>query len=163
MKKIFLILISLSLLVGCTLGNNPTSQTEELLSNYQMLKKNIPISYKDLTTDLNLKKITKNRYVDIIKKQYKNLSYEIKDEEIDGNKAVVTIQIEVMNYKKSINKYNKDEYELDKYHELVLSDLEKTKEMITYTLELSLTKDNNNIWIVDDLTAENKAKLLGIY
>lgn len=163
MKKAILILISFSLLVGCDLGNTPTSRVEELLSNYQMLKNNIPISYEDLTADSNLDKNIKTRYVDVIKKQYQDLSYEVKDEEIDGNIATVTIQIEVMNYKESIGKYNEDDYESSKYHELVLEDLENTKEMITYTLEISLTKDKNNTWIVDDLTTENKAKLLGIY
>lgn len=163
MKKIVLILISLALLVGCTLGNTPTSRVEELLSKYQMQNDSILISYTSLTNDNNLTQELISKYEAAIKKQYRDLSYEVKDEVIDGTKATVTIQIEVMNYKIAINKYNKEDYEITKYHELVLNELAKTKEMTTYTLDITLTKNDNNIWKVNELTRENKEKLLGIY
>lgn len=151
------------MLVGCTLGNTPTARVEDLLSKYQMLDKSITISYTSLTTDTNLSQDTINRYEDAIEKQYRDLSYEVKEEVIDGNTATVTIQIEVMNYKAAIDKYDKNDYETAKYHELVLDSIESTKEMVTYTLDITLTKDDNDNWNVDDLTTENRNKLLGIY
>ena len=163
MKKIFLIIVTLSLLVGCSLGNTPTSRTEELLSNYQMNKNNITVSYTNLTTDTNISNDIMKKYEDAIRKQYRDMSYEIKDEEIDGDTAVVTIEIEVMDFGKAINKYNMGEYETVRYHELITKELENTKEMITYTLDITLTKDEKDKWVVDDLSQENRDKLLGIY
>ena len=164
MKKIFLIIIifSFTILVGCSLGNTPTSRVEDFLSKHQMLDNDISISYTNLTTDTNLSQNIKDRYRTAIIKQYRNLSYEVKEEEIDGNKSTVTIQIEVMNYRKAIDKYNKTDYEAEKYHELVLDELENTKEMITYTIDFNLTKFENDTWTVDDLSFEDKEKLLGI-
>ena len=162
MKKVFLIVV-LSLLVGCSLGNTPTSKTEELLSNYQMNKNNIPVSYTYLTNDTNISSDIIKKYEDAIRKQYRDMSYEIKDEEVDGDTAVVTIEIEVMDFGKAINKYNKSEYESVRYHELITKELENTKEMITYTLDITLTKDEKDKWVVDDLSLENRDKLLGIY
>ena len=128
-----------------------------------MLDNDIEVDYTTLTGDITLNEEQIKTYNNIIKKQYKNLTYEVKEEEIDGNNAIVTIQIEVKNYKDTINKYNKQDYETTKYHELVTKSLDTTKEMITYTLDITLTKDNNDIWILDPLTEENKNKLLGIY
>ena len=163
MKKIFLIIFCFTMLVGCTLGNTPTSRVEDVLTNYQMNKDNINVSYTELTNDNNLSSNIIKDYEDAIRKQYRNLSYEVKDEVIDGNSAIVTIEIEVMNYKKTINKYNKGDYDINKYHKLIINELNKTKEKVTYTLDISLTKDNNDTWKIEDLSLENKNKLLGIY
>ena len=163
MKKIFLIIFCFTMLVGCTLGNTPTSRVEDMLTRYQMVDDDIDTSYTNLTTDTNLGQNIRNGYEDAIKMQYKKLSYEVKDEVIDGDNAIVTIEVEVMNYKNAINKYNKTDYEINKYHELILDEIKKTKEMITYTLDISLTKDKNDTWNIDNLNMENKNKLLGIY
>jgi len=165
MKKniLTIIIINLILLTGCTLGNTPTAKVEEQLSKYQMLDKSINTSYTNLTTESNLTKKQQKRYEELIKKQYQNSSYEIKDETIDGNTATVTIELEVLNYKDTINKFDINNYELTKYHDQILDSLEKNKEKITYTLDISLTKDNNDIWIINPLTTENQSKLLGIY
>ena len=163
MKKLFLVIFSFTMLVGCTLGNTPTSRVEDMLTNYQMVTDNIDISYTYLTDDNNLNQDIRDDYEEAIRKQYKNLSYEVKEEVIDGDKAIVTIEVEVMNYKNAIDKYDKSSYEINKYHELVLEQIKNSKEMVTYTLDISLTKDNNDTWKLDNLTEENRDKLLGIY
>ena len=163
MKKLFLIIFCFSMLVGCTLGNTPTSRVEDMLTNYQMNKENINVSYTDLTTDRNLSSDVINGYEDADKKKYRDLSYEVKDEVIDGDNATVTIEVEVMDYKRAINKYNREDYDVNKYHELIIKELNNTKEIVTYTLDIDLTKDNNDTWKVDELSLENKNKLLGIY
>ena len=66
MKKYILtiiILISTLLLGGCTIANTPTAKTEELLSNYQRLDKNININYYDLSIDKNLTRQQQNEYI----------------------------------------------------------------------------------------------------
>lgn len=164
MKKIFLIVVifSLSMLTGCSLGNTPTAQVEDFLSKYQMLDDDISVSYTNMTTDTNLSQDTKERYEDVIREQYRNLSYEVKEESIDGETATVTVQIEVIDYKKIISKYNKNDYEIEEYHNLILDDLEDGKEKITYTIEFMLTKGTDDKWQVNDLSPTDREKLLGI-
>lgn len=101
-KKILMIILCFVVLVGCELSNNPTSKTEAFLLDYQMLKDNISINYTDLIEDTNVSTDIKEGYKDLIKKQYRNLSYEIKEEIIDGDIATVTTEIKVMDYKKNI-------------------------------------------------------------
>ena len=93
MKKQILTLFILILLTGCSLGNTPTARVEDMLLKYQMLDNSINTSHVNLTSDPNLTTEQINRYKELIKKQYKNLVYEIKEEEIDGKNATVTIQI----------------------------------------------------------------------
>lgn len=162
MKKIYLLIIPIIFLIGCSIANTPTSIVEDYLSKYQMLDKNIDTNYNNITTDTNLSQNIKNRYKDAIKKQYRDLSYEVKDEEIDGNSATVTVQVKVKNYKKAFEQYNKNDYSLEDYHEQVLNTIEVTKEKTTYTIEFTLTKDNQDNWLLDTITDETKDKLLGI-
>ena len=150
-------------MVGCSLGNTPTSKTEDLLSRYQMLDNSINVSYTNLTTDTNLNQDIIKKYEKVIEKQYRNLSYEVKDEVIDGENATVTIEVEVMNYKDVINKYNKIDYDVNEYHKMITNDLDSAKDTVTYTLDITLTKDNTDTWNIDSLSTENKSKLLGIY
>ena len=162
-KYFTLILIGFIFLVGCTLGNTPTARVEDLLGSYQRLDDGISFSYTNLTDDVNLGNDIRKGYEEAIKKQYRNLSYEIKDEVIDGDNAIVTVRIEVMNYKEVIDKYDRTDYEAIKYHELVLEALDNVKEMVVYTIDISLTKDNGDNWVVDDFSGEVRDKLLGLY
>ena len=156
MKKIIILLILL--LVACSLNNTPEAKVEELLSKYQLLNKNIEINYQDLINDNNLTKENIKEIEKIIKKQYQNMTYEIKEEMVDGNSATVTSQIEVYNYKKIIeNNY------LNKDYKKKIKELKKTKEKITYTINFKLTKNKNEKWKLKELTDEEKNKLLGIF
>lgn len=163
MKKFSLVSIFIVLLlVGCTLGNTPTSRVEDLLLDYQMLDNSIDIDYIALIGD-DLALDLRGDYEEVIRKQYKGLSYEIKDEEIDGDYSLVTVEIEVMDYKKAIGMYDRGNYDLVRYQKLVLEELKNTKEMVTYTIEFELTKDDEGIWTVNDLGSDINNKLLGIY
>lgn len=162
-KKIFLFLTAFIIfLTGCELSNNPNSKVEELLGNYQRLDNTINITYTDLTDETNLTDEQKERYTKLIEDQYEDMSYEIKEEEIDGDTAIITTQIEVKNYKDVINKYAINNYETEEYHNLLLDDLENTKELVTYTIEFKVTKINDE-WTINELDTEQKQKLLGMY
>ncbi len=164
MRKKFLLGICLFLFVltGCELNNNPTSKVEELLGNYQGLDKKISYNYVALANDSNLDQDIIEKYEDLIKKQYRNLSYEVKEEVIDGGSAVVTVQIDVLNYKKVLDNYSS--YTLSSSeHEKIINELKKVKDKVTYTIDFSVTKNKNGDWKLDDLTTEEEQKLLGIY
>lgn len=159
-KILIIIFLFISILVGCELSNNPTSKVEEYLSKYQMLDKDINISYTDIADETELDQDTKKRYEELIKKQYRNLSYEIKEETIDGETATVTAQIEVVDYQKVLDKYNKTENK--EYHNQVLTELEKTTEKATYTITFIVKKDKNGNWNLEPLSILERQKLLGV-
>ena len=164
-KKIFLLLIFTFLLIGCSMSNTPTSKVEELLSKYQRLDNDISMGINSVLDEQNLTDVHKQRYRKLLEDQYKNLSYEIKDEIIDGNTATVIVEIEVVDYKKSINDLTFDSmiYTKESFDEEKLDRLEEAKDKVTYTLELTLTKDTEGTWKLNALTNEQIKKIQGMY
>lgn len=145
------------MITGCNLNNNPTSKVEELLGKYQGLDKEITYDYTSLTNDSSLSKELIEKYKDVIKKQYRNMTYEVKEETIDGNTATITTEIEVINYKKVL------EESKESNHETIIKELNHTKNKTTYTIDFTVTKTKKGKWIIDPITEEQKLKLLGIY
>jgi len=166
MKKILFICGILFFLIGCSLSNTPTSKVEELMSKYQRLDNDIVEEIDDLLKDETLTDDQRVRYRKIIENQYKSLAYEIKDEKIDGDDAVVIVQIEVIDYKKAINELNNGEnnnFDVLEYNELKLDKLEKFKEKVAYTLEIKLLKDSDGNWKISNLSYEDIKKIQGMY
>ena len=164
MKKILLFgVCTLFLLTGCQLGNTPTSQVEALLTKYQMLDEDISVNYVDLSneelSDIDLQQ----KYQKLIQKQYKGLSYEVKEEKIDGEEAEVTVQIEVLNYGAEIQKYDVANYEQVAYHQKVVKALEELSEKVTYTIDFEVIQNQKGEWRVSPIDSEESQKLLGIY
>ncbi len=168
MKKIILLFMLLSFLVGCSLANTPTSKVEDLITKYQKVDSEITTNIDDIINKENLTEEQKERYKKIIEKQYFNLSYEIKDELIDGDEAFVTVELTTFDYKKAINETNdyyngKDDYTVEDYNNTKLDKLEKAKDKVTYTIEIPLKKDKNNNWYITTLKNETIKKILGMY
>lgn len=163
-NKLFIIgFLFVVFLFGCELGNTPTSKVEDYFSRYQMLDDDVTVYYADLAFDIDILEGYKTRYEDLIRNQYRNLTYEIKEEEIDGATATVTAQIEVVDYQKIIDKYNKADFDGDnEYHKQVLEALEDAKDKITYTIEFTVTKDEEDNWNVEPLSQVDRQKILGI-
>ena len=168
MKKIISMFILLLLLVGCSLSNTPNSKVEELLSKYQMLDSDIKEGIDTVIDEESLTSEQKERYRKLIEKQYKNLTYEIKDEKIDGNTAVITTEIEVMDYKKIVNETNdsylgRNDYTVEEYNNTKLNNLEASKDKVTYTIDFEVIRDNNGNWKLSALNNEVIKKIQGMY
>lgn len=168
MKKILSLFIFLLLLVGCSLSNSPTSKVEDLLIKYQMLDKDIKDGIEEVVNEETLTSNQKERYRKIIEKQYKNLTYQVKEEKIDGDTSTITTEIEVIDYKKAINeaisKYQgKTDYTIEEYNNTKLDALEKAKEKVKYTIEFEVKKDNNDNWKLSSLSNETIKKIQGMY
>lgn len=170
MKKIIILgstlFITLSFLIGCSLSNTPTSKVEELFNKYQTLDEDITREIDNILETETLTVSQKERYRKIIEKQYKNLTYEIKDETIDGDTAIVTVQIEVLDYRKTISELNTDNttnFDVLEYNNQKLDKLEKTKEKVAYTLEINIIKDNDGNWKLATLTNDDIKKIQGMY
>ena len=180
MKKIIKYLSIAFLLIvlsGCSMSNTPTKRVEDFLNNYTHHNSTVLNQLKEMVDmDSLMDDNQKNTYSDIMKKQYKDLTYEIKDESINGNTAIVTVEIEVYDYYK-VNKEteqyytnNPNEFKKDvngktseqKYVEYRLGKLADTTDRVRYTIDFNLTKDNNK-WILNDIDDTTRQKIHGLY
>ena len=168
MKKIVSLFIFLLLLVGCSLSNSPTSRVEDLLNKYQTLDSDISSGINDVLKEENLNDSQKDRYRKVIEKQYKGLTYQIKDERIDGDTAIISTEIEVMDYKKVINETNSyyqsiNDYTVEDYNNTKLDKLENAKDKVKYTIDFEVKKDKNGNWKLSSLSNEAIKKIQGMY
>ena len=176
MKKLITIL-SILLFTGCTLdiSNTPTKKVEEFLNKYQILDEEV-LNQLDNVIDskTNLNNENKEEYRKIIKKQYKDMQYTIKEESIDGDEATVTVQIIVKDFTKIINDaevykrqnmnefYENEIYNDNLYKKYLIDKLKDAKDRVTYTVEFKVHKQNRK-WVLDPITEEIEDKILGIY
>lgn len=168
MKKLLILLMLSVSLIGCSLSNTPTSKVEELMTKYQTVDDDIKDEIEIVLTDETLTLEQKRDYRDLIEKQYKNMSYEVKEEIIDGDKATVTVAIEVVDYKKVIqqleNQYiDKVDYSIEDYNTEKIAKLKGAKEKVTYTLDIEVSKTSEGEWKVDNLSNIDKKKIQGMY
>ena len=155
-------------LVGCSLSNSPTSKVEDFLMKYQKLDEDIKSGINRVIDEENLTALQKERYRNLIEKQYKGLSYEIKDERYDGDNSIITVEIEVLDYKKAINEIaayylNQKDYTVEEYNDAKLDALEKVDDRVLYTIDFIVIKDKNGNWNLESLDNETIKKILGMY
>lgn len=175
-KKILIIsLITIMLFItGCSMGNNPKAKVESILMKYQNNSDTIMSELDSYLKTLNVNESSYEDYKKIYTKQYTDLTYTIKDELIDGDKASVTVQIEVYDYYKIDNdsvKYINDNpsefatnnvYDTTKVIAYKIDKLNKAKDRVNYTIIFNLTKVDNE-WTIDKLSDEDLEKIHGIY
>ena len=177
MKKILTIL-SIIILTGCStldISNTPTKKVEEFLNKYQILDEEILNELDNVIDEkTNLNEENKKEYREIIKKQYKDMQYTIKEETVDGDEATITAQIIVKDFTKIINDaenykrenmkefYENETYNDNLYKKYLIDKLKDAKERVTYTLDFKVSKQNKK-WVLDPITEEQEDKLLGIY
>lgn len=105
MKKKIIVFLSLLVMFMTGCGNNmtPTAKVEEFLGRYQSMDSSVLTQLDNvISNDTTMNDTQKKDYKTLMEKQYQNLSYKIKDEEIDGDKAEVLVEIEVYDYANSI-------------------------------------------------------------
>lgn len=174
-KKLLFIAVSILFLTGCMMSNTPTSKVEALLNKYNSNDKAIVTELEDYLDGNELSDDLKSKYKEVYLKQFSDLKYEIKDEVIDGDKAIVTAQITVYDfYKTEMNSNNyltehRDEfydeegvYDKEKFEKYKLNELEKTNEKIDYTIDFDLEKVDGD-WTIKNLTDEQLQKIHGVY
>ena len=155
-KKIIPLFFLILLVIGCeNIRNTPTAKVESLFSKYQKMDKEI-INELDniLNKDDNIPKDLKKEYKELLIRQYQNISYKIVKEETQDNYSTVTVEIEVLDYKYAIDKTNDIKAKI--------TEMKKVNTMRKYTLDIYLIKDNNN-WIINELSNEDRQKIHGLY
>ena len=177
MKKIIIILAVL-LLVGCErdLNNTPTKRVEVFLSNYQSITAEVESDIIAKVSDMpNLTEEEQKEYINLWKRHYQGLTYEIKDEMVDGDDATVVTEIEVYDYSEVMSETSdylttnpeafQDEsgnHSFEKYNDYRLSALKEVNDKVKYTIEFKLKKIDKK-WILQELSDEDSLKMSGMY
>lgn len=161
-------------MVGCSIMNTPTKKVEEFLMSYQTLSEDV-ISDLELSAEMeNLNSTNKVTYMDAIQRNYKNLKYEITNENVNGDEAVVTAKITVYDLYKAMkesNNYLTDNstefevngvYDQNKYREYEINQMLKTNDTVDYTINFNLQKVDDE-WVLIEPDNTVKEKIHGIY
>lgn len=188
MKKILIIIVGILFFTGCTdMMNTPTKRVEEFLGKYQTMDAEVLKQLDDvIEEEESMTEEQRKEYQDLMKKQYQNLTYKIKDETVNGDTATVEVEIEVFDYQKAIDeseKYlndNKEEFlvideksndkktitsdiiDQEKYMDYKIKQLKDVKDKVKYTLTMTLTKKENK-WVLDDVSEVDRLKIHGLY
>ena len=179
MRKIVILFFCI-MVVGCQivkdLNNSPIKRTEEFFNKYQTLDKDVMDDlYNVISNEKMFNEEQRERYEKLMSNHYKNLVYDIKEDKIDGNNAIVTVEITVRDYSKVLNEANlmitnndEDFYDENnvfnqvKYVDYLLDKLEEVNEKVKYTLDITLTQ-KDKMWTVDSMTETNEKKINGAY
>ncbi len=181
MKKLLSIFCIMILLTGCSCSakltkDTPTKKVEHFFNDYQTLDTDVLTQLDTVVErETSFTEEQKKTYRDIMKKHYQGLTYEIKDEVVDGDNATVTVEIEVKDYSKVMeqsdtylkehpNEFNDEvgNYDVNLFNKYRLDQLQKAKDKVKYTLNLTLTKVDDE-WKLDKLNDIDESKIHGIY
>ena len=163
MKKIFKVILLSLMLTACSMSNTPKSKVEIYLNQFNSLSENVK---KDLETSVaseNLSDSNKDIYRKVLERQYENIKYTIKDEQINGDNATVTVQITVYDFYKS-NKNAETYYDehtdefmtsngttidIEKYNKYRLDEMLKMNETVDYEIKFYLNKEDVE-WVIQN-------------
>ena len=174
MKKVLLVLMSF-LLFGCSLSNTPSSKVELYLNNYNNLTDEVLMDIEKSALNENLNDANKEQYKNVLSKQYENMKYEIKDESIDGNTAIVTANIQVydlhkiekasMNYMgEHLNEFSDNDgvFSNDLFNTYRINQLLNAEDKVDYEIKFYLDKKNDE-WILRNPERAVLEKINGLY
>lgn len=105
MKKIIgVLLLSLLILTGCKSSmNSPTNAVEKYLNKYQNLDGEVTTQLDNvISSDVSMSDEQKKDYKDLMLNQYRNLSYKVLNENVNGDEAEVEVELEVLDYASNI-------------------------------------------------------------
>ena len=149
---VFIVLLSLS---ACSLSNTPSKKVEMFLDKYNKNDTEVISQLDDmLNSDQLMDEVQKNTYRNILEKQYKDMTYVIKDEKIEGDKATVTAEIEVYDFYK-VNKeaeeyYNSNQDEFNDNVKETINDNSDNNEKVENEIESAKDKVENGAENVTD-------------
>lgn len=175
-KKFFLIVSLLLLVVGCgCMKKTAKGAVQDYLNQYKNLSANVISDMDNVIDNENLTDTQKEKYRDVLKKQYQDLKYDIVSEKYDGDNATVDVKIKVYDlYKvqKDANDYlttSGDEFKEngvfsnDLFMDYKLDKMKKTMDTIEYNITFNVTKDDKGNYKVSDLSNTDLEKIHGVY
>ena len=176
--KSLTIVFAILLFAGCSRSLNdrkPEEAVKTFFEKYRSKDDNIITQLKETIENETLSDDAKEKYQNLMEKQYDSLSYVIKDIKEDKDKAIATVEVTVLNYKSAIlkaeeelknnpEKFNDDKgnFSDEEYMDYKIEKMQDVKDTVTHTIDLSLTK-KAGIWAVDELSSDDISKIHGLY
>lgn len=181
MKKLLIFLFTMLLFItGCSCSivssNTPKGEVQKLFSDYNSLSSDVLVQLDSVMASENLTTSQKSKYKDVLKKQYEDLKYKIKDEVVADNTATVTVEIEVYDLRSTIDDadayleaHKEDFYtsgtqtvDTSKFWDYKLNKMDSTSDRVKYTIDFTLTKVEGE-WQLNDLLESDRQKIHGLY
>ena len=161
MKKYLVFFLCIFCLVGCT-NKSSKEAVIEYLEKYRNFTAEIEESLMKDLESVNWTKEQKEKYILLMKKQFVNLKYKIKEEIYNGEKATVLVDITVYNYHNSKREALKEQDESQNYIDKVLEKMNNETHTIKYTLVFK-TNYKEGVWVLEQPSEETLKKIEGIY
>lgn len=163
---IALALVGIFVLTGAS-SKSPTDLTLEFMNKYKNATSEVMNQVKYPYAD-KLDKTQMNTYKDLIRSQYRSMSYTISDETVGEVDAIIKVDFDVYDYASSYDKassylslYGSD-MSLEKQVNYKLKEMSNTKEKVTYSIEFKFYK-LDGVWYMTDVTSADLSKLTGTF
>ncbi|HHX94049.1 MAG TPA: hypothetical protein GX690_03030 [Tenericutes bacterium] len=179
MKKILTFAVLCITLTGC-FRMTPSEEVDRYFEMYKGARDEGEINAQLLGYINRVEGLTEEQrddYRNILEKQYDFLTYNIKDEEIDGDNATVRVQIEVYDLQKVFREtanyveenreefYDEDDIlNIETYNDYLLDQLRDNTDTTIYTINIRLRKNNEDKkWDILPLSQDDLDKIHGVY
>lgn len=161
MKKYLVFFLCIFCLVGCT-NKSSKEAVIEYLEKYRNFTAEIEESLMKDLESVNWTKEQKEKYILLMKKQFVNLKYKIKEEIYNGEEATVLVDITVYNYHNSKREALKEQDESQNYIDKVLEKMNNETHTIKYTLVFKINY-KEGVWVLEQPSEETLKKIEGVY
>lgn len=174
MKKILSLILLLLLITGCG-GNTARGAVESYLKKYRNLSSEVLVDLENIINKENLTNNQQEKYREVLKKQYKDLTFEITNEEYDDEVSYVTAKVTVYDLYTSQNdaslyltnnkdKFNDENgvYDVNKFIDYKLDKMKDTTDRAVYEVVFTVIKEDDK-YVVKQPTEADLQKIHGIY
>ena len=163
MKKITAILVIILLLVGCG-KKTARDKVTMFLDQYKTLSASVIGELEKNLSEEEWSDEQKDKYRMVIKRQYKDLEYEILNERYNGNLTFIEVKVTVYDYYKASidDEYYNIENDIS-YLDYKLDRMQNINDRISYNIIFNVEKDENNEYQIIDLSNTDIEKIHGIY
>lgn len=174
MKKVLTIFIMLLILTACG-GNTPKGAVDNYLKKYRNLDSEVLVDLEEIVEKENLSKEHQDKYREVLKKQYKDLSFKIVEEEYNDNVSYVTVKVNVYDLYKAQSDASKylanngeefynenNEYDVNLFLDYKLDKMKNTTDRVEYNVTFTVIKENDK-YVVEQPSEETLQKIHGIY
>ena len=149
------------MITGCT-KNNPRDRVVSFLDEYKNLSANVINNIEQKLADTNWTEEEKDKYRNVLKRQFKDLEYSVVGERFDKGITYVDTEIVVYNYYqvKEDATYTDTDISITEY---MLDNMSTTNERVKYNITFKVEKDESGDYQIIDLQDSDIEKIHGIY
>ena len=175
MKKFLLLAFITLLFCGCSMTGGPSMKVSEYLSKFNALDESLIQNMETTIQGENLSTDNMTIYRNVLQRQYQDLKYDIVEESINGDNAVVIAKITVydlytskQNSENYMNEHQDEFLDMDNvfdqemYMKYRLENMLSTKDTVSHNISFNLTKKDGE-WVIDDIDRVTLEKIHGLY